>query len=123
MRPSPLPEVVGPQRAAVTVGYVAATTPLLAQPVLGGGDTLDTAALQFFLVQFLVERQWKEEERKAAEEEAKKKANQMAKMEGQRMLQIDAMIAEGLVVSEESWWLSCCFLLGSFWEVQEEEEE
>ena len=28
------------QEAAVTVGYVAAAAPLLAQPVLGGGDTL-----------------------------------------------------------------------------------
>ena len=32
---------------AATVGYVAAPVPLQAQPVLGGGDTLDVAAVQF----------------------------------------------------------------------------
>ena len=94
---------------------MAVAAPLLAQPVLGGVDTLDTAAVQFLLAQTLLERQRKEEEEE-------REAGQMAKMEEQRMLQIDAMIAEGLVVSQ-SWWLSCCFLLDSFSKVQEEEEK
>ena len=44
------------QGATVTVGFVAAAAPLLAQRVLGGVDTLDTAALQFLLAQTLLER-------------------------------------------------------------------
>ena len=45
-----------------TVGYVAAAAPLLAQPVLRGGDTLDKTAVQFLLVQTLLEPQREEEE-------------------------------------------------------------
>ena len=49
-----------PQEAA-TVGYVAAPV-LLAQPVLGGGDTLNAAAVQFLLAQSLLQRQREKEE-------------------------------------------------------------
>ena len=41
-----------PQVRAATVGHVAAAGPLLAQPVLGGGDTLDAAAVQFEAKEF-----------------------------------------------------------------------
>ena len=51
-----------PQALAATVGYVAAAVPLLAQPVLGGGDTLDAAAVQFILAQTLLQRRREEEE-------------------------------------------------------------
>ena len=53
---SPLPQ------EAATVGYVAAPVPLLAQPVLGGGDTLHAATVQFLLAQSLLQRQREEEE-------------------------------------------------------------
>ena len=49
-------------QGAVTVGYVAAPVPLLVQPVLGGGNTLDAAAVQFLLAQSLLQRQRDEEE-------------------------------------------------------------
>ena len=94
-----------PQEAAVTVGHVAAAVALLAQPFLGGGNTLDMAAVQFLLAQ-----------RKEAEEREVKEAEKKAKVEEQRMLQIDAMIAEGHLVSEKShaaWlrWQSFLFLI------------
>ena len=92
------------QEAAVTVGFVAAAAPLLAQPVLGGVDTLDTAAVQFLLAQSLLERKRKEEEEEEREvkEEAEKKAVLAAKKaEEQRMPNMDATIAESLLVSEE----------------------
>ena len=73
------------QEAAVTVDYVAAAGPLLAQPVLRCVDTLDKAAVQFLLAQSLLERQKEEEKEKekAAMKEAKK-AKEMAKVEEQR---------------------------------------
>ena len=46
---------------------MAAAAPLLAQPVLRGGDTLDTAAVQFLLAQSLLVRHMEEEERKKVE--------------------------------------------------------
>ena len=68
MRPAPLPEVAGPQ-AAVTVGYVAAGAPSLAEvPV---SDMMhDDATVQFLLQQSLLARAQEEEE---AREEAEVK--------------------------------------------------
>ena len=67
----PGPPVVG----AVTVGYVAAPGPLLAPPVLAGGDGLDESALAFLVQQTLLARDKEEAEAveaaKLAELEAK----------------------------------------------------
>ena len=70
---------------AAMVGYVAAAVPVLAQPVLGGGDTLDAAAVQFLLAQTLLERQRKEDEAALrlvmeAEEKDERKAKYEEKM-------------------------------------------
>ena len=70
-RTGPLEEPQQQVRAA-TVGYVAAAALLLVQTVLGGGDTLDTAAVQFLLAQTLLVRL--REEEMAAKEEAEKTA-------------------------------------------------
>ena len=56
-RPALFAEVAEPQNVAVTVGYVASTVLLLAQPVLGGGDSLNVTAVQFLLAQSLLQRQ------------------------------------------------------------------
>ena len=54
----PGPPLVG----AVTVGYVAAPGPLLAPPVLAGGDGLDESALAFVVQQTLLARDNEEAE-------------------------------------------------------------
>ena len=96
-----------PQEAA-TVGYVAAPVPLLAQPVLGGGNTLDAAAVQFLLVQSLLQRQRDEEE--AAQrlvkeaEEAKEKEERKAKFE-EKMLVVNRRVRDGTATpAEEAAW-------------------
>ena len=89
-----------PQEAA-TVGYVAAPVPLLAQPVLGGGDTLDAAAVQFLLAQSLLQRQRDEEE---AAEEAKEKEERKAKFE-EKMLVVNRRVRDGAATpAEEAAW-------------------
>ena len=96
-----------PQEAA-TVGYVAAPVPLLAQPVLGGGNTLDAAAVQFLLAQSLLQRQRDEEE--AAQrlvkevEEAKEKEERKAKFE-EKMLVVNRRVRDGTATpAEEAAW-------------------
>ena len=108
MRPAPPSEVAGPQGAAATVGYVAAPVPLLAQPVLGGGNTLDAAAVQFLLAQSLLQRQRDEE--KAAQrlvkeaEEAKEKEERKAKFE-EKMLVVNRRVRDGTATpAEEAAW-------------------
>ena len=86
-----------PQVRAATVGYVAAAAPLLAQPVLGSGDTLDAAAVQFLLAQTLLQRQREEEE--AAQrlvkeaEEAKEREERKAKYE-EKMLVVNRRVRD-----------------------------
>ena len=96
-----------PQEPA-TVGYVAAPVPLLAQPVLGGGDTLDAAAVQFLLAQSLLQRQREEEE--AAQRlvmeavEAKEKEERKAKFE-EKMLVVNRRVRDGTATpAEEAAW-------------------
>ena len=51
-RPAPLSEVAGPQ-AAVTVGYVAASVPLLGAPSMASpsAETIDESTLSFLLAE------------------------------------------------------------------------
>ena len=96
-RPAPFAEVGEPQVRAATVGYVAATVPLLAQPVLGGGDSLDVTAVQFLLAQSLLQRQ-------REEEEAKEKEERKAKLED-KMLAINRRVRDGPATpAEEAAW-------------------
>ena len=78
-----------PRVRAATVGYVAAAVPLLAQPVLGGGDTLDAAAEQFLLAQSLLQKE--KEEWKAKYEE--------------KMLVVNRRVRDGTTtLAEEAAW-------------------
>ena len=97
-----------PRGSPVTVGYVAAAVPLLAQPVLGGGDTLDTAAVQHLLAQTLLQRQREKEEAahklEKAAKEAKEREERKAKYE-EKMLVINRRVRDGTATSaEEAAW-------------------
>ena len=65
-RPAALRELA-PQWGAATVGYLADPAPLVATPVLGGGDALDASALAFLVV--LAQ---KDEEKRVLEEEGRR---------------------------------------------------
>ena len=124
-----------PQVRAATVGYVAAAAPLLAQPVLVGGDTLDTAVVQFLLAQTLL--MYQREEVKVAKEEAEEKAMGETKLKAmkeaefeEKMLIIKRKMRDGLPCTpgrESAWrcWIGITskFLLVLLWEEEEEEEE
>ena len=89
-RPGVLKEP-GAQEATVTVGYVAAAgAPLLAQPVLGGGDALDAVAVQFLMAQSLIalkkeEREEREERKEREEKEEKAKEKEKKKEKARKM--------------------------------------
>ena len=61
-RPAPLAEVSGPQKAAVTVGYVAAAVPVGSPLLLQGGDGVDGRTIRYLLKVNLA-RTKKEEEK------------------------------------------------------------
>ena len=82
----PGPPVVG----AVTVGYVAAPGPLLAPPVLAGGDGLDESALAFLVQQTLLARDKEEAEAVEAAELAELEAK-LARAEERIVEEIDRL--------------------------------
>ena len=92
---------------AATVGYVAAPVPLLVPPVLGGGDTMDAAAVQFLLAQSLLQRQREEEaaQRLVKEaEEAKEKEERKTKFE-EKLLVVNRRVRDGSATpAEEAAW-------------------
>ena len=77
MRPAPPEEVSEPQVWAVTVGYVAASVPLVSSPMLAGGDATDDVTVAFLVAASLEEKKDEEEkarvrrQREAAEHEAR----------------------------------------------------
>ena len=97
-----------PQVRAATFGYVAAAVPFLAQPVLGGGDSLDVTAVQFLLAQSLLQCQREEGEaaqlRAKEAEEAKEKKERKAKY-GEKMLAINRRVRDDPATpAEEAAW-------------------
>ena len=72
------PEV---QLEAATVGYVAAPGPLLAVPVLAGGDGVDRTALSFLVRRAVEDRKREEEEKEKEKERKKKEAQEKADLE------------------------------------------
>ena len=60
---------------AATVGYVAAPGPLLAVPVLAGGDGVDGTALSFLVQRAVEDRKREEEEKERKKKEAQEKAD------------------------------------------------
>ena len=66
---------------AATVGYVAAPGPLLAVPVLAGGDGVDRTALSFLVRRAVEDRKREEEEKEKAKARKKKEAQKQADLE------------------------------------------
>ena len=99
-RPEQLPEVAGPQLAAVTVGFVAAGAPsLTVVPV--SDDRIDDAALQFLLQQSLLARA-EEEEEKAREVAVVKELEEDLVLREQRLLrQVDELRGAGTEAQAE----------------------
>ena len=75
-RPAPPSEVASPLGPAVTVGYVAATAPLLAVSSLRGADGVDDTAVKFLFCAELKKK--KEEERKVQERFEREQRRQQA---------------------------------------------
>ena len=69
-----------PQGAA-TVGYVAAPGPLLAVPVLAGGDGVDRTALSFLVRRAVEDRKREEEEKEKEKARKMKEAQEKADLE------------------------------------------
>ena len=68
MRPASLAEVCGPQKAAATVGYVAAAVPVGSPPLLQGGDGIDGRTTRCLLKVNLARTKNEEEKERRREE-------------------------------------------------------
>ena len=74
-----LPPEPEPLVRAVTVGYVAAQSPLLVVPSMAGGDTIDGTTLRFLLEHCLRMKTLLEEEERRKEEEKEKEKEKAAR--------------------------------------------
>ena len=102
MRLAPLSEVAGPQRCNRTVRGNSLGAPSLAAPQLAANETLDSAALSFFLNRALEEKEKEEEERvKREEEQVKRQEDQEEALLTRLHAERDALLVLGLGPSRE----------------------
>ena len=99
------PEV---QLEAATVGYVAASTPLLVVASLAGGDDVDATTVSYFLSVALAKKKEEEEKEKEVKEkeaeEVKAREERKAKLE-EKMLVINRRVRDGAATpAEEAAW-------------------
>ena len=96
------------QLEAATVGYVAASTPLLVVASLAGGDDVDATTVSYLLSVALAKKKEEEEKEKEVKEkeaeEVKAREERKAKLE-EKMLVINRRVRDGAATpAEEAAW-------------------